>query len=169
MVPGYTKIGQIIKAVGLEGFLNLEIEAQYREALDHAAVLFLDTEGQLVPFFIEELVMAIPIEVLFEDIKSREAARVLSGAAIYLPIKSLPAADTSKDGLLRLNGYTIKDKNTAATGQIMMVEQYPQQLMATVNFENEQRLIPLVEAWIISLDVEKFVILMDLPAGILDL
>ena len=51
--------------------------------------------------------------------------------------------------------------------KITKVEQYPQQLMAIVIHEGKEILIPLAEAYIEKIDIEKEQIIMTLPEGML--
>jgi 16S rRNA processing protein RimM len=65
-------------------------------------------------------------------------------------------------------GYTIVNAGVEI-GVISEIEEYPQQEMATINYNKKDILIPLNEQFIIKLDNKKKVIEMELPEGLLEL
>lgn len=54
-------------------------------------------------------------------------------------------------------------------GEILEVKEYPQQFLATVNYKETEVLIPLNEAFILEIDMDKKVVKFDLPEGLLEL
>ena len=70
-----------------------------------------------------------------------------------------------------LVGYTVRDCATDLTGTVEDWEEMPAQTLLSVRLHEDDRLvfIPLVEDFIVEFDAAEKLIVMDLPAGLLDL
>ena len=68
-----------------------------------------------------------------------------------------------------LKGFTAVDDNEGELGIITDIHEYPQQLIATVTYKNCEVLFPLNEEVIISIDVVREIVTVDLPDGLLDI
>ncbi|MBK6354259.1 MAG: hypothetical protein IPF46_12915 [Saprospiraceae bacterium] len=97
----------------------------------------------------------------------------LGGATIYLDEKSLPSNIREKEhfrsALRALEGYTIVDEVSKTELKIISVEEYPSQILAKVNYQNREILLPIHENFITRLDESKKKLHMNLPTGILEL
>ena len=91
----------------------------------------------------------------------------MSNQPIYL------SADSKKvktvDPLSLLEDFVLFDKEKTRIGSIREIVEYPQQLIAVVEYEGKEIMIPLAEQLIIEIDEENQKLVMELPEGILDL
>ena len=68
-----------------------------------------------------------------------------------------------------LLGFTAIDENEGELGKITAINEYPQQLIATVNYKSCEVLFPLNEEIIKGIDVVTGTLFIDLPEGLLDI
>ena len=54
-------------------------------------------------------------------------------------------------------------------GLIEDVREYPQQFLASIQYQEKEVLIPLNEAFIVEIDKTKKLLILDLPDGLLEL
>ncbi|MBK0379939.1 ribosome maturation factor RimM [Mucilaginibacter segetis] len=163
------RIGSVLKTKGLKGELQLYIDFDGADTINISSV-FLDIAGKLVPFFVESIKYA-PKNIAYlylEDIDTIEKAAVLVKKDIYLPNKLKPKKKKSEFTLKDLKGFIAVDIYEGELGEIIDIHEFPQQLIAMVNFKNNEVLFPLNENIIKGIDVVKGVVSVDLPEGLLD-
>src|SRR5690606_2707752 len=107
--------------------------------------------------------------IQFEDINSRTEAVPLTGSEIFLKEDEVEKyfADEA-EGYEALIGYTLFDSDTKI-GEIVDVEEMPMQVMAVVKVGEEEHLIPLADDWVININENEKIIVLDLPEGLLDI
>ena len=88
---------------------------------------------------------------------------------IYLPNKLKPVKGEEEFTLFDLVGFTAIDEYEGELGEVIDVQEYPQQIIATVNFKGAEVLFPLNEEIIVGIDVVKEILNVDLPEGLLDI
>lgn len=98
-----------------------------------------------------------------EGIDDADAAGALAGADFLAPREQLDIADDEylDDDLV---GCELLDTAGTAIGRVSRVEHYPSSDMLIVN----GKMVPLVHAFIRSIDIAKKQITADLPEGIFD-
>lgn len=98
-----------------------------------------------------------------EGITDADAAGALAGAEFFAPREQLDIADDEylDDDLV---GCELLDATGAPIGRVTRVEHYPSSDMLIVN----GKMVPLVQAFIRSIDIAKKQITADLPEGIFD-
>ncbi|HOY29673.1 MAG TPA: hypothetical protein PLR96_11905, partial [Flavobacteriales bacterium] len=80
------RIGKLGKPWGHRGELTVHLEDCELEDLVHAGSLFVDIEGQKVPFFFTQLHdKGRDILVKFDDFHDPQSASILVGRDIYAP------------------------------------------------------------------------------------
>ena len=164
------RIGTILKTRGLKGELQLYVDFENLHDINIEAI-FIDMEGKLVPYFVESI--KYPQKgvayIYVEDIDTIEKATPLAKKDVYLPNKLKPKKKKAEFTLKDLVGFTAIDENEGELGEISEINEYPQQLIATVNYKDCDVLFPLNEATIKGIDVVKNVVFIDLPDGLLDI
>ena len=165
----YIKIGQTKKLYGIKGGLRVLIEDHYLEMFLQRKVLFLNIEGRKIPYFIAKMVEASPFRIIFEDHQDRSSALALTGKEIYIPIADLPDSLTSSLDLTTLDGFTLSDAELGIIGTIKEIQEFPQQLMALVTYQEKDILIPLHENLISNIEMDTQKIFVSLPDGLLEL
>ena len=172
----YQAIGRTRKVHGTQGELKVEIEEAWLEDFTRAEVLFLEIQGQLVPYFVEQLRGGSGLLLKMEDVDGREAALRLTSKPIYLRTGDLLADDQrefyAEEVSLQytyLIGYQLIDATTGPVGAVQDVLDMPQQEMAVVAHGDGEALVPLADALIDRIDDNTQTLHMTLPEGLLDL
>jgi len=166
----YIKVGKTKKAHGTEGGIRLAVREPYEEAILQADIIFLSISGRQVPYFVEKVLHEVPLVLKLEEVDDRDAAFAIASKEVYLRKQDIPeeAIPQSPDFML-LEGYQILVEGIGEIGAISRVVEYPQQIMAIIEKEGSELLIPLNEAFILGIDPEQQCILMELPEGLLEL
>lgn len=164
-------IGRTGKTHGVTGALKIFVDERYLEDFLQTDVVFIETEGKQVPFFIEDIFEANDLLVKFEDLDAPEQAHRYSGKPVFmreadLSSDSAPDTDTQSDQYERYIGYMVCDVHSGPIAPIESVIEMPQQFLAEVQYQGRSILIPMHPDLIQKVDKEKREIWMDLPEGI---
>jgi 16S rRNA processing protein RimM len=164
------RIGSILKTRGLKGELQLYVDFEGLETIKFNAI-FVDMAGKLVPYFVQSIKypQKNTAYLFVEDVDTIEKASPLAKKDVYLPNKLKPKKKKSEFTLKDLLGFTAIDENEGELGEITDIHEYPQQLVATVTYQNCEVLFPLNEETIKGIDVNKEVVYVELPDGLLDI
>ena len=164
------RIGSVLKTKGLKGEMQLYVDFDNLANIDFNA-LFIDIAGKLVPYFVESIKynQKNSAYLYLEDIDTIEKASALVKKDLYLPNKLKPKKGKANFTLKDLKGFTAIDENEGELGVITQIHEYPQQLVAVVNYQDCEVLFPLNEEIIKGIDVVKEMVLVDLPEGLLDI
>lgn len=163
-------IGYITKTKGLKGEVQLYFEYDEPELLD-LDVVFADINGKMVPFFISsyKLQPNNTGNFYFDDIDHIDKAQPLLRKKIYIPLSKVPERGEEDFHYNDLKGYIVSDETQGELGEIIEVNEYPQQFVATVSYQNKEVLFPLNEDMIVEIDEDNQTLLIDLPEGLLDI
>ncbi|MBO4331661.1 MAG: 16S rRNA processing protein RimM [Paludibacteraceae bacterium] len=170
------EIGRLTKVHGLKGELNFvftndvwdEVEADY---------LIVETDGLLVPFFLEEYRFKNDEEafVKFKRIDNDRQACELTGCTVYIERRQLPANYLEKkaaEGDISIDlyiGYTIQ-ADGATIGVIDDVDDSTANVLFSVTTPTGSNLIiPASDDYIVEINDEQKLMVMHLPEGLLDL
>ncbi len=168
----YRSIGHTRKTYGLTGALKLDVRDQFLDDLFQATAVFLSLHGKLIPYFVEEVIEDPHLLIKFEEVDSPEQARDLTNAEIFMRSAELtstsPVSEEGQTDWEMLEGWMIYD-GEEAVGQIIEVQEFPQQMMALVEYQGRDILIPLNETFLKSIDEKQQHIKMTLPEGLLGL
>ncbi len=168
----YIEIGEILKPFRAEGELLAVVEDKFKADTANAKAIFIETNGLKVPFFIEKIESDGEVfYIKFEEFSGPEEIKKYNGLKIFLrdsdlsfPIDQLYDNDEDK---LNLTGFHIVDHNSDQSFEIIRTEQYPQQLMAIILKDGQEKLIPLVEEFILEIDENNKQIIMKLPENLI--
>ena len=168
------EIGKFGKTFGIDGQLRCQIEDAYLDDFLQSEALFVKINGHPVPYFPEAIEEDKELSVRIEEIASREEAQVLSGKIIFLRAEDLHSIVPDDLGsqlsqYQRWLGFTIIDENQGEISKIKDFVELPQQLLAVLDYQEKEVLIPFQTELILDLDESAQTILMDLPEGLLDL
>lgn len=167
----YLQIGYTTKSFGVKGelkaIINESIDDDILYELDH---LFLDYDGQYVPFFIEYMEENA---IKLEDVNTPEEANKLGNLAIYLSENQIDIDSFSSESIniAGLSGFKVILPNGLEVGEVLRVEEYPSQMMMIVSQVNSEKeiMIPIVESWILEFNELNKIIKMDIPQGLLQI
>jgi 16S rRNA processing protein RimM len=167
----FEKIGRTKKSHGKNGELRLDIELHFLSTCLSAEFLFLDLDGNIVPFAVDFFRDVGDILVKFLHIDSLEKASKLVDVDIYIPsmdINTIPVTE-SKLHYTHLEGYTMFDEQEIQIGVIDVVREFPEQEMAVIFRNNKEILVPLHADLIVKVDHEKNTVTVSIPDGLLEL
>lgn len=163
-------IGYITKTKGLKGEVQLYFEYDEPGLLD-LDVVFADINGKMVPFFVSVYKMQPnnTCNIYFDDIDHIDKAQPLLRKKIYLPLTKMPDRSDDDFHYNDLKGFIVTDETMGELGEIIEINEYPQQFVATVSYQNKEVMFPLNEDMIIEIDEDEGTLLVDLPDGLLDI
>src|SRR6476659_2477796 len=164
------EIGYITKTRGLKGEVQVSFTFDEPEKLKIKSV-FVEINNKLVPFFVANYKIPMPMigYFNFEDVDHIDKARPLTKKKIYLLNKFKPKRKKGEFLFTDLVGFAANDLNEGDLGEILEVREYPQQFLATINYQGNEVLVPLNEAFIVEIDIPNKKISFELPEGLLDL
>ncbi len=163
-------IGYITKTKGLKGEVQLFFEYDEPDLLD-LDVVFAEINGKMVPFFVSSCKLQTNNtgNFYFDDIDHIDKAQALVKKKIYLPLTKMPDRSDEEFHYNDLKGFTVTDETQGELGEIIEVNEYPQQFVATVLFKGTEVLFPLNDDMIVEIDEDEETLLVDLPEGLLDI
>jgi len=165
------RIGSVLKTKGLKGEMQLYVDFDGLEDIEFDA-LFIEIAGKLAPFFVESIKYNTHNNQAYlhlEDVDTIEKAAALVKKDIYLPNKLKPVKGEEEFTLFDLEGFMVVDEDEGELGIITEINEYPQQLMATVIYKDAEVLFPLNEDIITGIDQVKELLYVDLPEGLLNI
>ncbi len=164
------RIGTILKTRGLKGELQLYVDFDGLEDMPFKAV-FLEIAGKQVPYFVASIKYPQPnvAYLNLEDVDTIEKANTLVKKDVFLAAKFKPKKKKNEFTLKDLAGFTAIDDNHGELGEIINVQEYPQQLIATVHYNNKEVLFPLNESIIKGINTDDNEVYIELPEGLLDI
>lgn len=167
----FLPVGRLGKVHGLEGFLRFQLEEKYLDDVAKAGVLFIGHPKSPLPYFIAEIKEGSVLLVRFDDVDNRERAQLISGQEVFLRESDL-TDDNDKDTssiYLRLAGFTMIDALEGEIGTIKSIEEFPQQVIAMVDFQGKEVMIPLNDHFVRGIDSKNKQVFTELPEGIFSL
>lgn len=165
------KIGKLGKPHGVKGEITFAITDDVFDRVD-ADYLVLDIDGIFVPFYLEEYRFKNDDNVLvkFEDIDTQEQVRAYTGCEVYFP-RHLSDSDEENMSWAEIIGFQLVDAVSGrVVGTIDHVDDSTLNLLFEITSpEGEALLIPANNDLIEEVDIEKKMIRMAIPEGLLEL
>ena len=164
-------VGKIVKKFSFKGVLLVKLDADNPEEFIHMESVFVDLNGTLVPFFIEDLALHKTelLRIQFEDVYDEPTADALIGCDLYLPLSLLPKLTGNKFYYHEVIGFTVIDQTHGDIGQIIGVNDQTAQALFEINYRNKEILIPIIDEFILSVDRNNKTITVKTPDGLLEL
>ena len=166
------EVGYIQKPHGLNGEVVLAFEQEYGETFDDLDLLFVEVDGGLVPFFIEEESLRLRndqsaiCKLNFIDTLSQ--AKELVGCKVH--VFEYELIESEDQGVAStLIGMIAFDAKFGEIGMIERVDDFSGNLVITVNHPRAEIMIPLSDNVITSIDEQKREIYLDCPNGLIDI
>ncbi|MCB0790471.1 MAG: 16S rRNA processing protein RimM [Flavobacteriales bacterium] len=165
------RVGRLGKPWGHLGDLNLRLDGSDPEDLGASGTLFVDIEGQRVPFYftkVQEKGRGVVL-IKFDDIDDPQTAAVLVGRDIYAaPGLLADGSDESWDPD-DLVGVLVTDTVHGELGEIVRIEGNTRNPIMVVLRGEREVLVPLTDDWIEEVDLEQGTLRVRTPPGLLDL
>ncbi len=171
LVPEGAKAGKITKPYGLRGEVNIILEPQAGKNIEPDNPLFIDIDGQRVPFFVEEVELVSNEQAIikFEFVDSMEAARGVSGCKLYFDPSYQSENVEAGDDLANLIGYAASDRESGLLGNISDYLPHPMNPVFVIQSEGKELMVPAVMDFIDHIDPKEQSILFILPQGLTSL
>ena len=170
------EIGTIQKLHGLKGELNVSVSNAIFDEVKKCPYLVCQMDGIFVPFFIDSYRWKGETIILlqFEDIDTPEKANEFCGKTLYFDRRCFTSKeekdyDTEAEEDKGLIGYQVIDVTLGDLGEITDINDLTANILFIVDHNGEELLIPAAEDLIQNIDDEQKTILMDLPAGLVNL
>lgn len=163
-------IGKILKPFRNDGSLLAAIDKDYKKSLQKTKAIFINVDGNQVPYFVENISFDDQTAIIkFEEFNGPEDVKPHNSEELSLNEKDIinvKKKTISAFGMSDFIGFKIYDIESKTEGIISNVQEFPQQLMATVIANNNEYFVPLIENFISDIDLTKKIIKMNLPEGI---
>ncbi|WP_430814166.1 ribosome maturation factor RimM [Carboxylicivirga sp. RSCT41] len=168
------QIGVIVKTHGIAGEMVIRLFDEFSIDDMDTEFLFLDLDGGLVPFFLNEAREKNQSDVLvkFEQVQSDKAALSLMDAPVYVNKTSEESAgeDAAEAfSAYQLVGYQCQAVGHGHIGEIIAIRDISKNPLFEIDNDGEELLIPIVEHFIAGIDDEQQLVIFDLPEGLIDM
>lgn len=161
-------IGKLGKSHGVHGAFKLKLRDSFIGFLEEGKLVHARLEGLDIPLIISAIKGNKENIITFKGLNTADKGTPFIGKDLYFEAED-NIGSSSLDQIDSFNGFKIIDQNDQKVGEIIRTEEFPQQLMAIVIKGEEQILIPMIEDFIIEIELGSKTIWMNLPEGILDL
>ena len=164
----YFELGNVVKTHGLKGELILLLDVDQPEYYKKLESIFLEINGKLVPFFIQEIsIRGDQARLTIEDVDSQDAAKELVGKSAFLPLEALPKLKKGQYYYHDMVGCRVFEKEKLI-GTVLEIIEAPNNMLMSVDHQGKEILIPMDEEIMLSVDIENSTIQTSLPDGLLD-
>lgn len=156
----------------MTGELKVSIKSTYVADFTHSHVIFFEIKGKPMPFFVEQVRTSGALLVKLEGVDTMEAAQALVNQEVLMrrhDLRVVLAEVPAPADYMRYTGYLIEDATLGPVGRIIDVIEVPKQVMALVEREGREVMVPLNATFLKQADHEALLLRMDLPEGLLDL
>lgn len=163
------EIGYITKTRGLKGEVQLFFQYEDPEGLE-LDVVFIELHNKLVPFFVSsyQLLSNNTGYFFFEDVDHIDKAIELVKKTVFLPNTKKPERDPEEFLISDLKGFIVHEKVYGELGEILEINEFPQQFIASVNYQSTEIMFPLNDDFILEIDRDANILKIELPEGLLD-
>ncbi len=167
--PNLIPIGRVLKTFGYRGEIIAEIFSEDPWPYKDLTSVFLEIQGTRIPFFIESLAIR-PDQTLRLKLRQintpEEAARILQCRVFGPPPPVQQDDEISYDALI---GFRITDVRYGEIGILQRILEHGEQDVMVVDAAGTEVLIPLVEEFIVEVDVDGRRIDLETPEGLIEL
>jgi len=159
-------IGTLARPHGVSGELRMNINPAFAESIEPGIPLFVDIDGQRVPFFIEEAeqLAADTFIIRLEFTASLEEAKKLCGFKVYNSLEE--GDDLSAAELSSLSGFMLIDEQAGVLGEITSVIDNSMNPLFEIRVGEASVFAPAATELIIRVDRKKKTVTTRLPEGI---
>lgn len=164
------KIGKIVATFGIAGEVILTHSFAKKTTLKNIEALLIETsKNNFMPYFIAKAKAKTDDEtyILFDDINSKEAAKMLVGKNVWLQQDDFKKIAPQNAPISLLN-YSAIDNGTNL-GKVIEVIEQPHQILLTIQYKNNEAYLPLHEETLVKIDHKKNEVHLKLPDGLLEI
>lgn len=162
------RIGRLGKPWGHHGELTVHLDDVDLDDIVHAGSLFVDIEGQKVPFFFSRLHdKGRDVLVKFDDFDDPQSASMLVGRDLYAPPGLLADGSDESWDPEEFIGMLVRDEEHGELGEVTGLEGSTKNPVLVVLRGEQEVMIPLVEEMILGVDPEENTLLVRTPPGLI--
>ncbi|MFP4663062.1 MAG: hypothetical protein ACLFM1_01420 [Bacteroidales bacterium] len=164
----FVRIGSVKKAFGYNGAMMLSLEKKVAyHFLNKKEAVFLQLEGSLVPFFIDDIKgNEINPVIHFDNIHNKETASRFIGVPCFMPGEYFEQNQGVSDPDT-LEGFTLFDKTSGMTGIILDYSEQNNNPLFEVDFDGMIVSLPAHPDMITDFDSEEKIIYAEYPEGLI--
>ncbi len=166
----YFKIGKVVATFGLRGEVLLKHFLGKKTSLRGLQAIFIEEQkDSFLPWFINAVRIKSRDEIFLQlqDVSTREAAFKLTQKEVWIPEADFKKFSAKSSPINFLN-FEIVDNNKIL-GKVTEVIEQPHQMLCKIEINNKEVLIPLNESTIKKVDKKYRQIIVQLPAGLLEI
>jgi 16S rRNA processing protein RimM len=166
----YFKIGKFVTTFGLQGELVLKHNLGKKTSLKGLAAIFVEEKKEsFIPWFVESTRIKNEEEIYIklEGVSVREQAIKLTQKQVWLPEADFKKF-SSKSSPINLLGFDVVE-NDKVLGKIEEVIEQPHQLLCRLSINGKEAYIPLHEETLVKIDKKYSRVIVELPAGLLEI
>jgi 16S rRNA processing protein RimM len=176
MSENYRNIGKLVAVFGLQGELVLLHRLGKKTSLKGLKMLFLeDKKDEMLPWFIENTRIkgADDLYIKLEGLDTKEAARKVVQKEVWLTEGDFEqfagrSAPISLVGFHLIDGAAGPAGAGVDLGPILEVIEQPHQVLAKIDLEGKEALIPMHAGTLKKVDQKARLVYVELPDGLLD-
>jgi len=164
-------VGEIVKTHGIQGEMTLRLfDGLTIDSID-VEFVFLDIDGGLVPFFLEEAREKNQNDVLIklEGLSDEKKAARYINSPVYVPGTEEAENEAEQFSTYQLIGYQAYDVSLGKLGEITGIMDISKNPLFEVKNGETELLIPITDDFIQGIDDKKREILFDLPDGLINM
>ena len=169
----FIRIGIVQKTFGTEGAYIVKLSQSSVSEFLKLESVFLDVEGNLVPFFILHAEQKGKDKVLvqFKELWSEKRALEFLGAELYAGQDDIIDLDDDENqSYYAYLGFELIDSDSKCLlGKVKEIIEYPNNSLFLISTSGEDKLLPIADDLMQSVDLKKKCILYSLPEGLLEL
>ena len=167
----YYFLGTIIKTYGINGELVLSIKDTLFDLVSQLRTVFIDIDGQHVPFFIGRTkpFRQDSVIIKLDSIDNLEDAQPLVNHQLYTNSPYSLSGDIEESDLSAFSGFTLYGEVEGEIGNVKEIFLYPENPVFQIISEGKEVLIPYNKELVKSIDFLNKRIVMRLPDGLIDL
>lgn len=164
-------LGHISRKHGLKGEVVAVFDTDQPQKYRELESVFVETHGELIPFFIEELATNSKGHFIlrFEDVEDTEEAESMVGRELYLPLEALPPLSGKAFYYHEVIGFEMQDSATGPIGICKSILETAAQPLFQIMDGEREILVPAVDDFIAEIDRDKQVITLNCPEGLLEI
>ena len=164
------RIGRIGKPWGHQGELTVHLDDVDLDDLAHAGSLFVDIEGQKVPFFFSRLHdKGRDVLVKFDDFDDPQSASMLVGRDLYAPPGLLADGSDESWDPEEFVGMLVRDEEHGDLGEVTGIDGTEKNPVLVILSSQGEVMVPVADEMILGVDPEENVLLVRTPPGLIDL
>jgi len=159
-------VGRVVGVFGLRG--DVKVAASFLELRPGLTLVARAPGGEPRTLIVERVRPATGhVRVLFEGVSDADQAGALRGMTLHAHVAELPPLPANAYRESELVGMTVSDARLGELGSVVGVARYPGSDMLVIG--PKRVLVPMLEAYGVTVDRAKRVITTQLPAGFEDL